>query len=65
MERNPTANLTRGLDFRLVPGHFWAAAVASGSVTQAWKKKGEISRGMILTRHTTSSGNLVEAHGNV
>lgn len=45
MERNPTANLTRGLDFRLVPGHFWAAAVASGSVTQAWKKKVKFREG--------------------
>ena len=29
----------RGLDFRIVPGHFWAAALASGSVSEVRTNK--------------------------
>ena len=28
-----------GLDFRIVPGHFWAAALASGSVSEVRTNK--------------------------
>jgi len=38
-EPNCSGSTRVSLDFRLVPGHFWAAAVASGSVTQAERQR--------------------------